>query len=79
MEGKVNSNCRRGEGFMEEAAFKLYNNNNNSNEEEEDLYLLYLSGTFLSAFFFFSFILGPHSQHMEVPWLGVESELQLPA
>ena len=27
-------------------------------------------------FFFFSF-LGPHLQHMEVPRLGVESELQL--
>ena len=24
-------------------------------------------------------ILGPHPQHMEVPRLGVESELQLPA
>ena len=29
-------------------------------------------------FFFFSF-LGPHQWHMEVPRLGVESELQLPA
>ena len=32
------------------------------------------------AFFFFSFcFLGPHSQHKEVPRLGVKSELQLPA
>ena len=33
-----------------------------------------------SRYFFFPFIffLGPHLQHMEVPWLGVESELQLP-
>ena len=29
--------------------------------------------------FFFSFFLGPHLQHMEIPRLGVESELQLPA
>ena len=28
---------------------------------------------------FFPLFLGPHSQHMEVPRLGVESELQLPA
>ena len=27
----------------------------------------------------FSFFLGPHLQHMEVPRLGIESELQLPA
>ena len=27
---------------------------------------------------FFVFILGPHLWHMEVPRLGVESELQLP-
>ena len=29
-------------------------------------------------FFFFWSFLGPHPQHMEVPRLGVESELQLP-
>jgi len=30
--------------------------------------------------FFLSFVfLGPHSQHMEVPRLGVQLELQLPA
>ena len=28
-------------------------------------------------FFFFSVFLGPHLQHMEVPRIGVESELQL--
>ena len=33
---------------------------------------------FSSHFFFFVF-LGPHLWHMEVPRLGVESELQLPA
>ena len=33
---------------------------------------------FSSHFFFFLF-LGPHLQPMEVPRLGVESELQLPA
>ena len=32
---------------------------------------------FLFLFFVFVF-LGPHTQHMEVPRLGVESELQLP-
>ena len=31
----------------------------------------------LSFFFFFFCFLGPHSRHMEVPSLGVESELQL--
>ena len=30
-------------------------------------------------FFFFVVFLGLHPQHMEVPWLGVKSELQLPA
>ena len=30
-------------------------------------------------FFFFFFFLGPHPQHMEVPRLEVQSELQLPA
>ena len=29
-------------------------------------------------FLLFAF-LGPHLQRMEVPWLGVQSELQLPA
>ena len=29
------------------------------------------------AFFFFFVFLGPHLWHMEVPRLGVESELQL--
>ena len=33
---------------------------------------------FLLLFLFFVF-LGPHLQHMEVPMLGVELELQLPA
>ena len=33
--------------------------------------------TFKSCFFVF--YLGPHLQHMEVPRLGVKSELQLPA
>ena len=31
-----------------------------------------------SLYYLFSF-LGPHLQHMEVPRLGVESDLQLPA
>ena len=30
-------------------------------------------------FFFFFFVLVPHLGHKEVPWLGVSSELQLPA
>ena len=32
---------------------------------------------FFFFFFFFFWLLGPHLQHMEVPRLGVESELQL--
>ena len=31
------------------------------------------------CFFFVVFVLGPHLQHMEVPRLGVKSELRLPA
>ena len=34
---------------------------------------------FFSFLFFFFFFLGPYQQHMEVPRLGVKSELQLPA
>ena len=34
--------------------------------------------TFLFLSFFFGFS-GSYLQHMEVPWLGVKSELQLPA
>ena len=30
---------------------------------------------FYLAFFFFFGFLGPHAQHMEIPRLGVESEL----
>ena len=33
----------------------------------------------LFVFCFFFFLLGPHLQHMEIPRLGVESELQLSA
>ena len=35
--------------------------------------------TFLIYTFFFFVFLGPHPQHMQVPRLGVESELQRPA
>ena len=35
--------------------------------------------SFLFLFFFLFFFLGPHPQHVGVPGLGVESELQLPA
>ena len=38
-----------------------------------------LPGFCFFFFFFFFFLLWPHLQHMEVPRLGVESELQLPA
>ena len=37
-----------------------------------------MGSTFL-FFFLASVFLGPHPWHMEVPGLGVESELQLPA
>ena len=40
----------------------------------------YISIVLIFFFFFFAFcFLGPHPQHMEVPRLGVKSELQLPA
>ena len=32
-----------------------------------------------SLFLFYFFLLGPHSRHMEVPRLGVETKLPLPA
>ena len=38
-----------------------------------------ISSTVARFFFFFCFFLGPHLQHMEVPRLGIKSELQLPA
>ena len=34
---------------------------------------------FIYLFIYLFFFLWPHPQHMEVPMLGVESELQLPA
>ena len=38
------------------------------------------TASFSSFFFFFFFcLLGPHPRHMEVPRVGVKSELQLPA
>ena len=39
----------------------------------------YLITSFIGSSFFFFFFLGLHPCHMEVPMLGVESELQLPA
>ena len=33
----------------------------------------------MSVMVYFFFFLGPHLRHMEVPMLGVDSELQLPA
>ena len=49
--------------------------------EGEDFNLGGLLSLFISFFFFlFSFsFLGPHPWHMEVPRLGVQSKLQLPA
>ena len=41
------------------------------------LYVCYASITFFQIFFFL--LLGPHPQHMEIPRLGIKSELQLPA
>ena len=49
----------------------------------KDINPLLFSNTFLgrASFFFFSFFffLGSHQRHREVPRLGVELELQLPA
>ena len=47
---------------------------------ETQYYLPALSNVFAFSFFLFFFLfvfLGPHPQHMEVPRLGVEPELQL--
>ena len=38
-------------------------------------YFMYVS--FFFFFLFFSFLLQLHLEHIEVPWTGVESELQL--
>ena len=50
---------------------------------QKELTTLHFSPSGLLSFFFFSFFsfffLGPAVEHMEVPRLGVESELQLPA
>ena len=40
---------------------------------------LQLSQDFIFYLFIFSFFSGLYTQHMEVPRLGVESELRLPA
>ena len=46
------------------------------NQVSQRIYILYQQFFFFSFLFFF---LGPHLWHMEVPWLGVELELELPA
>ena len=38
-----------------------------------------LGNVIITYCLFFFFFLGPHPRHMEVPRLGAESELQLPA
>ena len=40
-------------------------------------FVLFLRTELRLSLFFGLFVLGPHPQHMEVPRLGVESELQL--
>ena len=41
-------------------------------------YIIFFPSFFFFFFFFFVFFfIGPHLQHMEIPRLGVESELQL--
>ena len=42
--------------------------------QAEPVTFAFLNFSFFLSFFFFVF-LGPHLQHMEVPRLGVESEL----
>ena len=39
--------------------------------------LILLNNFFFFFFFFFFVFLGPHPRHMEVPKVGVKSELQL--
>ena len=43
-----------------------------------DLYIYVNEGYWFVSFFFVVFV-GPHLQYMEVPRLGVESELEQPA
>ena len=42
-------------------------------------YAFTLAGSLKKELFFFSCFLGPYPKHMEVPRLGVQLELQLPA
>ena len=51
----------------------------NSESEERVATGIQWRGSGELIFFFFFVFLGPHPQHTEVPRLGVESELQLPA
>ena len=43
------------------------------------MFVSFLGGGFFCFLFFVFCFLGPHPQGMEVPRLGVESELQMPA
>ena len=47
-------------------------------EPEQNFFKFFIVALFIYLFIYLCF-LGPHLQHMEVPKLGVESELQLPA
>ena len=49
------------------------------NYSSEDILCIATKNIFLSSSRTFFFFLGPYLQHMEVPRLGVKSELQLPA
>ena len=57
--------------------FFFFNGLNTPITRQDMSYWIFFS--FLSIFFFFFFFLVLHPWHVEVPRLGVESELQLPA
>ena len=69
---------------MKTVEFRLLPCLDTSQEATEDVRLWVSSLTLIEAtlflfFFFFLVFLGPHPQHMEVPRLGVESELCIAA
>ena len=68
-QAEIESVCER------EKREKQYSHGSKKKERRKDERLFF----FFFFFFFFFWFLGPYLQHTEVPRLGVQSELQLPA
>ena len=57
----------------------IFIDNEAINEQELKMNFKFKNFRNIFNFLFFFFFLGSHPQHMEVPRLGVKSELQVPA